>query len=69
MEEEGPSDAPKTHSPASTNQFLKVPPRHDYELLSSASSVVELSSIGEECNEPESTQNVCKNKISMTTTI
>lgn len=59
MMEEGPTEAPsKSHSSAPTTQFLKVPTRHDLELLSSASSVLELSSIGEECNEPESTQNV-----------
>lgn len=55
MEEE-PKETPKQH-PTTSTQFLQVPSRHDFE-LSSASSVLELSSIGEECTEPESTQNV-----------
>lgn len=57
--DEKPSGAQKPH-PSTSTQFLKVPTRHDFDLLSTASSVLELSSIGEECNEPESTQNVWK---------
>lgn len=55
MTDEGPSEPPQGQS---TN-FLQVPTRHDLELLSSVSSVLELSSIGEEYNnEQETTQNV-----------